>query len=286
MNGVDNRLVPPVFPGQAAQQDRTPQQESGAKNQGFVLPKWDKSVDLPPLPGLFQSQNLDQAPLPGWLQPQSQETVPWAGSFQPPGEIKMPRGFTKLMRQWAKGWVRNRGIKQAEEKLLAKFTPLSKYPVDGLRSYLAQLKQQVVGQTLEQMEQPGGWTDGMTLSVEVGLQIGKHKKSVINYIKKNKSYQEDMEGADMYVDKLTQEYHNKPEARAPPAQQPADWSEDMTDTVTKQLEKDEHTELEEFQEVLKEIEEFETDDTKGLQRYLEMLKQYVQDEAEEKTQHD
>ena len=121
----------------------------------------------------------------------------------------MPKGFTKLMRQWAKGWLRNGDTERAEMLLLRKFKPLQTFAVDGLRGYLGQLKQQVAGETLEQMEQPGGWTDGMTLSVQAGLQSGKDKHTIIEHFKKNGHYPEDMEGVEMYVEKLTQGYNTK-----------------------------------------------------------------------------
>lgn len=97
-NSAENLLVPPMSSGQAAQQDRPPQQENGAKPQGLAMPNQDESVNQLPLPGLFQPQSATQDLLSGLLLPQSVQTVPLAGSFQTQRDIRIPRGFTRRMR--------------------------------------------------------------------------------------------------------------------------------------------------------------------------------------------
>ena len=284
-DSADSFLVSPVSPGQAVQQDQPPQKETGSKGHGFVLPKQDESGDQPPLPGLFQPQGGDQPRLHGSLPAQSVQTLRKPVLSQPPGEVKMPRGFTKVMRQWAKGWVRNRDIEQAEILLLKKF-PLLKRGLEqgvvkGLRNYLTELKQQVEGQTPDQMEQPGGWTEVMTALVEVNLKVRKDTNAIISSIMEDNSYASDMEGVELYVDKLRLQYDNNLDN----AQKPAGWTTDMTGTVIEELQEDIHADFERIEALLKECHDFKTDDAIGLRRYLRKLKRDFQADREGLMQH-
>lgn len=197
----------------------------------------------------------------------------------------MPRGFTKVMRQWAKGWVRNRDIEQAEILLLKKF-PLLKRGLEqgvvkGLRNYLTELKQQVEGQTPDQMEQPGGWTEVMTALVEVNLKVRKDTNAIISSIMEDNSYASDMEGVELYVDKLRLQYDNNLDN----AQKPAGWTTDMTGTVIEELQEDIHADFERIEALLKECHDFKTDDAIGLRRYLRKLKRDFQADREGLMQH-
>lgn len=102
VDSADSLLEPPVTPGQATQEDQPPQEETGASGQGFAFPRHDSSAGLPPLPGLFQPQSVDQAPIPGSFPLQGVKKLSQPVILQPPGEIKMPRGLTKSMRQGPK----------------------------------------------------------------------------------------------------------------------------------------------------------------------------------------
>ena len=180
----------------------------------------------------------------------------------------MPRGFTRSMRQWAKGWVRTGDIKRAETLLLKYFRILRMLGGNGLESYLAQLKRQIEGQNLDQMEQPGGWTDDMTNLVENGLDGGKDLDTIVNSIKMDPSYptnksepdmpdMPDMEGIELYVQKLTQASAPKPDG----------WTDEMDEIVRANLD----IEFEFVEDLLKNLCDFRVDDTKSLMRYLKRL---------------
>ena len=139
-----------------------------------------------------------------------------------------------------------------------------------------ELKQQVQGQTLDQMEQPGGWTDDMTTLVEAHLQDGTDANTITKIIEMDKSYPADMKDADMYVRKLKQEYDSNPEKWVQQAQKPAGWTDDMTGTVMDALGADIDTGFEHLEELLKGMNDFVTNDTEGLQRYLEKLRREAQ----------
>lgn len=295
VNSADNHLVPPVPPGHPAHQDQTKHQESGAKGQSFALPNPRDAVSQPPLPGLFQSQSMEQAPLMESLPPRSAKPPRRPVVSQQEGEIRMPRGFTRQMRQWAKGWVRG-GDMAGAEALMFKYFPLLKM-VDGinLRKYLVELKKFVEGQPLCQMEQPGGWTEDMTTLVESCFQEGQDESSSIDRIKKHASYAaalakmkyvekiggeeemvcvEKLDGVQLYVEKLCQEFAKKP------AQKPARWTDDMTETVMAELRANVDTEFAYLEELLDAMHNFKPDNEKGLMRYLERLKRECQAERE------
>lgn len=179
----------------------------------------------------------------------------------------MPRGFTGSMRQWAKGWVRTGDIKLAGTLLLRHFPLLQRVGGKGLENYLVELKRQVEGQSLDQMEQPGGWTDSMTNLVIKGLDDGKDLDTIVSSIKMDPSYptnksepdMPDMEGIELYVEKLRQ--------TQTPAPAPAGWTDEMTELVKENLD----IEFEFVEELLKNLCDFRADDPKSLTRYLERL---------------
>lgn len=191
----------------------------------------------------------------------------------------MPRGLTASMRQFAKGFVRTGDAERAEKLLLEKFKQLQICTVQGLKTYLEVLKKQVEAQPLDQMEQPGGWTDAMTESVENSFNDGKSPEAIVAIIKTAESYTPLMEGIELYVQKLKQE-HDKP------APEPAGWATDMTETVIEQLELDIDTPLEQHERLLKIFNDFDAEDRKGLERYILWLKRELKAQREEQMPRD
>ena len=179
------------------------------------------------------------------------------------------------MRQWAKGWVRSGDIERAEKLMFENFPLLRTIVGQGLRSYLVELKEFVEGQTIDQMEQPGGWTEELTALVENSFQEGQDTSTIIYLVNTHESYTgalvemqgvDKIEGVDMYVAKLKEEFEKKP------AQKPVGWTNEMTETVMTELRENIDTEFEYLEELLDGLYNFKPGNKRGLMRYLERLR--------------
>ena len=229
-NGRQEEGDPPAAPEHAVEIQPLHEEDMG-EAWGFASPAQPEGVSQPPLPGLFQAPSIDQAPVPNLFLQQGAPRPRKPVVSQPPGELKMPKGLTASMRQFAKGFLRTGNVDRAERLLLKEFKQLEKFNVRGLKTYLVELKKQIEVQPLDQMEQPGGWTKAMTDFVEEAFNKGERPETIVHAIRKEMSH---MEGVEFYVQKLKQE-HDK----LAPA--PAGRATGMTENVQKP--KQEHDKL-------------------------------------------
>lgn len=156
--------------------------------------------------------------------------------------------------------------------MLQNFPLLQKTLGTGLRSYLVELKEFVEGQAVQDMEQPGGWTQEMTDLVETFYHEGQDVNNITFTIKTHESYAaalaemqgvEEMDGVDLYIQKLHLDMDSKP------VQKPFGWTDEMTGTVMDELRANADTEITYLEEILDAMHGLRIG---GLKRYLARVK--------------
>lgn len=152
------------------------------------------------------------------------------------------------------------------------FPLLERTLAKGLRKYLVELKEFVESQALQDMEQPGGWTQELTALVELFYHEGQDIRNISHLVKIHESYATaladiqgvgEMDGVDLYIQKLYQDLDSKP------AQKPFGWTDEMTGTVMQELRANVETDVAYLEELL---DNFHSLRIGGLTRYLQRVK--------------